>query len=157
MNHLRQNAYPGINIVGGGTAVGKAYVVFTIGRMHEKTLTCRQRNSFLERQALYVLRKDLLWQTEPDEKAARRVGPPDIRRHVLAQSGERYVTAPFVERLQAHNVRLPMAAPAVLGNHVGHKRVGATSHLHRPAVDAALDDILGTEQPSQSQSRRKRF
>ena len=50
-----------------------------------------------------------------------------------------------------------MAAPAVLGNHVGHKRVGATSHLHRPAIDAALDDILGTDQPSQSQSRRKRF
>ena len=97
MNRLRQNAYPGVNIVGSGTAVSKAHVVFTIGRMHEKTLTCRQRNSFLEGQALYVLRKDLLWQTEPDKKAARRVGPPHIRRHVLAQSGERYVTAPFVE------------------------------------------------------------
>src|SRR6266700_3234468 len=97
MNHLRQNAYPSVNIVGGGTAEGKAQVVFTIGRMHEKTLTCRQRNSFLEGQALYVLRKDLLWQTEPDEKAARRVGPPHIRRHVLAQSRERLVTAPFVE------------------------------------------------------------
>jgi len=60
MNRLRQNAYPGVNIVGGGTAVGKAQVVFAIGRMHEKTLTCRQRNSFLESQALYVLRKDLL-------------------------------------------------------------------------------------------------
>src|SRR2546421_10195178 len=97
MNHLRQNAYPGVNIVGGGTAVGKAHVVFTIGRMHEKTLTCRQRKPFLEGQALYVLRKDLLWQTEPDEKAASRVGPPQIRRHVPAQSGERQVTAPFVE------------------------------------------------------------
>ena len=97
MNYLRQNAYSSVNIVGGGTAVGKAQVVFTIGRMHEETLTCRQRNSFLEGQALYVLRKDLLWQTEPDKKAARRVGPSHIRRHVLAQSGERYVTAPFVE------------------------------------------------------------
>src|SRR2546421_12920224 len=97
MNHLRQNAYPGINIIGGGTAVGKAQVVFAIGRMHEETLTCRQQNPFLERQALYVLRKDLLRQTEPDEKAARGVGPSHIRRHVLAQSGERHVTASFVE------------------------------------------------------------
>src|SRR6266700_159089 len=157
MNYLRQNAYPGVNIVGDGTAVGKAQVVFAFGRMHEKTLTCRQRYSFLESQALYFLRKDLLWQTEPDEKAARRVGPPHIRRHILAQSGERYVTAPFVECLQVHNVLLPMTAPAVLCNHIGHERVRATSHLHRPAVDAALDDILGTDQPSQSQSRRKRF
>src|SRR5947208_14403823 len=97
MNRLRQNAYPGVNIVGGGTAVGKAHVVFTFGRMHEKTLTCRQRNSFLESQALYVLRKDLLWQAEPDKNAASRVGPPHIRSHVLAQSRERYVTAPFVK------------------------------------------------------------
>src|SRR5690348_8211502 len=85
MNHLRQDPHPGVNILGGGTAVGKAQVVFAFGRVHEEALTCRQRYPFLKRQPFYVSRKDLLWQSEPDEKAAHGVGPLHISRHVPAQ------------------------------------------------------------------------
>ena len=87
MNNLRQNVYPGVNLVGRGITVGKAQVVLAIRGIHEESLTCHQRYPFLKRLALYVLSKDILRQTEPDEKATRRVCPPHIGRHVPAQSG----------------------------------------------------------------------
>src|SRR5258706_10830152 len=55
------------------------------------------------------------------------------------------------------NMPLPISTSAVLRNDVCCERVRATSHLCRPTGDTVLDDLLGTEQPSKSQSRRKRF
>src|SRR5947209_13924234 len=52
---------------------------------------------------------------------------------------------------------LPMAAATVLGNEMCRERVRSPSHLRRPTVNAALDGIFRTEQPSKPQSGRKRF
>jgi hypothetical protein len=59
-NHLRQNAYRSINLIGGGKTEGKAQVVRAIGRIDEEPFTCRQQYPFLERQAFYVLSKNML-------------------------------------------------------------------------------------------------
>src|SRR5260221_12192053 len=50
-----------------------------------------------------------------------------------------------------------MSAPAVLRHDLCREGVGATSHLHRPTIDAALNGVLRPEQPSKPQSGRKRF
>ena len=42
-NNLPQYAYPSVDIIGHGTTVGKAQVMFAIGRIHEEALACRQR------------------------------------------------------------------------------------------------------------------
>ena len=49
------------------------------------------------------------------------------------------------------NVRIPISAPAVLCNDLCRERICSTSHLCRPAVDTALDDVLGTKQPAKPQ------
>src|SRR4030088_1886169 len=55
------------------------------------------------------------------------------------------------------DVCLQMSALTILSNDLCHERVRTTSHLRRPTVDAALDGVLCTKQPSQPQSRSKRF
>src|SRR5947209_20325224 len=52
---------------------------------------------------------------------------------------------------------LPISTPAVISNDVGGERVRAASHLCCSTVDTVLDDLLRTEQPSKSQTGRKRF
>src|SRR6266566_10045695 len=52
---------------------------------------------------------------------------------------------------------LQISTSAVLRNHMCYKRVRATSHLCRPTIDAVLDRLCRTHQPSKPQARRKRF
>src|SRR6266700_3844921 len=52
---------------------------------------------------------------------------------------------------------LQRSISAVLRNHMCHEGVRTTSHLCRPTIDAVLDRLFGTHQPSQPQARRKRF
>src|SRR5947208_1200051 len=86
LNNLAQNPYPRLNVLGLSTTKSKAQVMFTITRIHKEPFTCRHQYPFLQRKELYFLSKDILRQTEPDEKAAPRACPLRIRRHILAQS-----------------------------------------------------------------------
>src|SRR5206468_4318840 len=52
---------------------------------------------------------------------------------------------------------LQRSALAILSNHMCHERVRATSHLHRPAIDTALDRFFSADQPAKPQSWRERF
>src|SRR5205807_2705279 len=40
LNNLRQNPYPRLNLLGLGTTVSKAQVMFTITRIYKEPLTC---------------------------------------------------------------------------------------------------------------------
>src|SRR6266699_1153425 len=86
LNNLRQNPNPSLNLIGLSTTVSKAQVMFPIARIYKEPFTCRHQYTLLQRKTLYFLSKDILRQTEPDEKATRWACPLRIRRHILAQS-----------------------------------------------------------------------
>src|SRR5947207_9283477 len=83
-NNLCQNPDSGLNVLRLSTTVSKAQVMFPITRIHKEPFTCRYQYTFLQRNTLYFLSKDILWQTEPDEKADQRACPLRIRWHILA-------------------------------------------------------------------------
>src|SRR5205807_7652327 len=68
-NNLRQNSDTGLDLLGPGTTISKAQVMFPIARIDKKPFTYRHQYTFLLCKTLYILSKDMLWQTEPDEKA----------------------------------------------------------------------------------------
>src|SRR5947209_2969499 len=85
-NNLRRNPDTGLDLLGSGTTIRKAQVMLPFGRIDKKPFTYRHQYTFLLCKTLYILSKDMLRQTEPDEKATSWSCPLRIKWHILAQS-----------------------------------------------------------------------